>query len=174
MVKKTTLAIACSTLLMTGIATADTLPEGMTAGVHYLSLKDSDDGDSISLGGALLSVGYRMGSDSSWTTTPQFRYGIGLSDDDLYGFDVELSQFLAASVRFENSFDNGMYLYLAPAYANAEFEVSYGGSSEKDDDWEFGGGAGIGYQMTEGSTAEISYESFGGTDAIAAGITFNF
>ena len=46
--------------------------------------------------------------------------------------------------------------------------------SDSDGDWEFGYGAGAGYQVSESTALEVRYESFDGTGALSAGVSFSF
>lgn len=91
--------------------------------------------------------------------------------------DVELDRFLALSLRGQFELDNGIYLFAAPVYSNAELTVSasQGGVSVSitEDSWEFGFGGGIGYNLSKTASAEVMYEQFDGTDAVSFGLKFN-
>ncbi len=139
-------------------------------GVSYTSLSEED----IKFGAITGSIAYKIDSDNALSIMPELRYGIGIKDDSIYGFDVELDRFIALSVRGEYEFDSGLYLYAAPSYGNVKLTASMYGESVSDDEWEFGYGAGIGYQFNESIAAELSFEDYDGTDVISVGIKFDF
>ena len=107
------------------------------------------------------------------------RIGFGISDDTLsipryYDVKVELDSFLALSMRGEIEFNNGIYAFATPSYANAQITAISRGYSDTDDDWEFGIGGGAGYNLSDTASAELSYEQFDGTDVLTLGVKFNF
>lgn len=152
------------------------------AGISYLNLSDESDGFDISLGGIAGSIGYKFKSGETFYLIPEARVGIGIGSDNVsesgIDIDMELDSFVAFSVRGQFEFDNGMYVYVAPSYANAKFTAtaSLGGVTAKvsDDSWELGVGGGVGYQFNKTLAAELSYEQFDGTDMLSVGVKFNF
>lgn len=144
------------------------------AGGGYLNVSDDDGGVDVSLGGLYGSVGYVIESEGNFYFLPEVRLGVGISDDTVFGVDVELDTFFALSVRGQYDFDSGLYLYAAPSYARAEFTASSGGVSVSDDDWEFGIGGGAGYKFSDTVWGELSYETFDGTDIVSLGLKFGF
>ena len=151
-------------------------------GISYINLSDEDDGLDISLGGIVGSLGYKIKSGDNFYLIPEVRIGIGISDDSVtylgVDVDVELDSFLALSLRGQIELSNGVYLFAAPTYANAEFtaSVSQGNlsASATEDSWEFGLGGGVGYSLSATTSAEFIYEQFDGTDVVSFGLKFNF
>ena len=150
-------------------------------GISYINLSDEDEGLDISLGGVVGSFGYKIKSGDNFYLTPEVRIGVGIKDDTIFysgiGFDVELDRFLALSVRGQFELDNGVYIFVAPTYANAKFTVSashgYSGASSTDS-WELGVGGGVGYNFSNTTSAEGTFEQFDGTDVFSLGLKFNF
>ena len=52
------------------------------------------------------------------------------------------------------------------------FEVSVG--DEKENDWEFGYGAGVTLSPTENLAMDVGYEMFDNTDIVTAGLRYTF
>jgi opacity protein-like surface antigen len=147
-------------------------------GVSYINLSDGEDDFSTSLKSIVGSLGHKISSDNNFLLVPQITIGFGVGDDTLYIYgskiNVRLDHWIALSLRGQYQLDNGLYLFAAPSYANAQFTASSGGYSETDDEWEFGVGIGAGYNFSETASAELNYEQFNGTDVISLGIKFNF
>ncbi|MFY8273291.1 outer membrane protein [Pseudoalteromonas sp. SSDWG2] len=167
MLKKSLVALAL-------VGTSFASQANWQAGVGYVNLSDSEGGDSISLNALVGSLGYKFKSSDSFYFMPELRLGTGLGDDDLYGIKVEVESFMALSLRGQYDFDNGMYLYGAPSYANVEVKASGYGASATEDEWEFGLGGGLGYNFSNGVAAELSYEQFDGVDVVSFGLKFDF
>ncbi|MGL4613904.1 MAG: outer membrane beta-barrel protein [Shewanella sp.] len=172
------LAVASSSLMAAEVEPTNS----WVAGVSYMNLSDESDGVDISVGGVAGSLGYQFKSGENFYLVPEVRLGTGVGSDSfsLSGIDVEveLDTFIALSLRGQFEFDNGVYLYAAPTYANAEFTAtaSYLGqtASSTEDSWEFGVGGGIGYRFSPVTSAELSYEQFDGIDVLSVGLKFNF
>ena len=144
------------------------------AGGGYLNLSDDDDGIDVDVGGIYGSLGYLIEGEGNFSFLPEIRLGVGVSDDSVLGFDVELDSFFALSLRGQYDFESGLYLFAAPSYARAEFTVSSGGFSDSDDDWEFGIGGGAGYRFQDNFWGEVGYETYDGTDALSFGFKYAF
>ncbi|MGL4939209.1 outer membrane protein [Shewanella sp.] len=172
------LAVASSSLVAAEVEPTNS----WVAGVSYMNLSDESDGVDISVGGVAGSLGYQFKSGENFYLVPEVRLGTGVGSDSfsLSGIDVEveLDTFIALSLRGQFEFDNGVYLYAAPTYANAEFtaKASYFGqtASSTEDSWEFGVGGGVGYRFSQVTSAELSYEQFDGIDVFSVGLKFNF
>ncbi len=139
------------------------------AGGGYVNLSDEDDFFDVSLGGIYGSLGYLMAQDGGFSFMPELRVGVGISDDTISGFDIELDSFIALSVRGQYDIDSNFYVYAAPSYARVELTASAFGMSASEDDWEFGVGGGFGYKFSEKGWLELSYETYDGTDAFSVG-----
>mgnify|MGYP000509341149 FL=1 len=89
-------------------------------------------------------------------------------------FKVEVERFTALSVRAQYNYDNGVYLYVMPSYANLDVKVSSMYGSDSDDSWEFGLGGGVGKKISDKTSVEASYESYDGTDVLTIGFKYAF
>ncbi|MDH1627182.1 outer membrane protein [Shewanella xiamenensis] len=152
------------------------------AGVSYMNLADESNGLDISVDGIAGSLGYQFKSGENFYLVPELRFGTGVGSDSFsvsgINVEVELDSFTALSVRVQFEFDNGLYLYVAPSYANAEFtaSASFMGQSatSTEDSWEFGVGGGVGYRFSQLTSVELSYEQFDGVDVLSVGFKFHF
>jgi len=180
--KKSLLALSLIVLPLTAAA-------NWSAGAGYANLSDNDDGESISLGVIYGAVAYEFAQEGSkFSFMPEFRLGTGVSDDEgslnleagefaipeRINFKVEVERFAAFSVRAQYNYDNGVYLYVMPSYANLDIKVSYLAGSDSDDNWEFGLGGGVGKYITDKASVEASYESYDGTDVLTVGFQYAF
>lgn len=182
--KKITLGILLASSPLTVMAAGSGMPGNWVGGISYINFSEEEDSLNmdISLGGVVASLGYKIHMVDNFYLVPEVRVGTGISDDTVtylgVNVDVELDGFFAVSVRGQYEFDNQIYLFAAPAYANAEFtaSVSQGGQSFSvtEDSWEFGIGLGAGYNFTDTIAAEVMYERFDGTDIGSLGLKFNF
>lgn len=157
-------------------------PGNWVGGISYAHLSDDEDGLDISLEALVGSLGYKINFENGFHFIPEVRVGVGITDDTVtvigVNVDVELDSFLALSVKGQYELENGIYLFAAPTYANAEFTISasQGGQSASatEDSWEFGLGVGAGYSFTSSTSLEASYEQFDGTDVLSVGLNFDF
>lgn len=133
-------------------------------GVGYYNISDEEGSIDVSLGVIVGSIGYEFKTEGDFTFMPELRLGVGIGDDTVLGVDVELDSLYALSFRGQFDFESGMYLFAAPAYANIKVTAAAGGFSASEDDGEFGVGGGIGFNFSERTRGEISYETYDGTD----------
>ncbi len=168
MLKKSLVALSFLTLPLT--ASADWL-----AGGGYANFSAENDGTDVSLGTIFGSVGYEfMAEGSEFSFMPELRLGTGVSDDTIGSVKIEIERFTAFSIRGQYNYDNGVYLYVMPSYANLDVKASYNGHSDSDDDWEFGFGGGVGKKMNENMSIEASFESYDETDVFTVGFKYAF
>ncbi len=140
------------------------------AGGGYAHLSDSD----ITLGGIYGSVGYLVHEHDGLTIMPEIRLGFGVDPDTVSGIDVELDRFFAISIRGAVALNESFYVYVAPSYAHVDLTASSFIFTVSEDDWEFGFGGGVGYQISDALAGELSWESFDGTDVIGLGLRYSF
>jgi|SRR5690625_41246 len=175
--KRIALAILLATAPLTSLATGS-----WVVGINYMNLSEDVDAFDVSLGGLAGSVGHKVNIVDNFYLIPEVRFGTGISDDTVrylgVSVDLELDRFIALSVRGQYEFDNNLYLFAAPAYANAKFTASASQGNQSasftDDSWEFGIGIGAGLYLTDTVAIEAMFEGFDGTDVISAGLRFNF
>ncbi|SMF04892.1 Outer membrane protein beta-barrel domain-containing protein [Alteromonadaceae bacterium Bs31] len=154
------------------------------AGVQYFNLSDDDGGADLSFGGVSASIGYKFDMGCNCYIIPSFNYGIGLSDEKMSfgeGMDasLELDNMMGFDVRGQWEFDSGMYVFAAPSYRQLEITAKasigeFSGSSSAESDWEFGLGAGLGYNFNETIGVEAGYERIDTSDIWSVGMRFNF
>ncbi len=168
MFKKSLIALSLLTLPLTAAA-------NWSAGAGYANLSAEDDGVDVSLGAIYGSVAYEfMQKDSNISLMPELRIGTGVSDDTIGSVKVEVESFTAISFRGQYNYDNGVYLYLMPSYANLDLKASLNGNSITEDDWEFGFGGGVGKKINDKTRIEASFESYDDTDVFTVGFKYSF
>jgi hypothetical protein len=144
-------------------------------GAGYANLSAEDDGDDLSLGAIYGSVAYEFPqADSQFSIMPELRVGTGVSDDHIDSITVEVNSFITLSVRGQYNYDNGVYLYVMPSYANLDSKASIQGRSISDDEWELGFGGGVGKKLNTNISVEVSFESYDDTDAFTVGFKYAF
>ena len=168
MLKKSLIALSLLTLPLTASA-------NWTAGAGYANLSDED----LSLDIIYGAVAYEFSKQGSKLSfVPELRLGTGISDDKLIGIGggvkVEVKSFTALSVRAQYNYDNGVYLYAMPSYANIDVKASSFYGTASDDAWELGFGVGVGKNFNEKVSVEASYESYDGTDMVTVGFKYAF
>ncbi len=164
MFKKTLLALLVAGTSFSSFA-------NWTGGLNYIDISDSGD---LNLGVLAASVGYKYDYQDNIKIVPEFRLGTGVRNDTTFGVDVEVDRFMSLSVRGEYDFNNGLYVFAAPAYTNIQVEVSTLGVSASDDEWELDVNLGLGYAFNDKAAFEVSFEDFDGADMISAGFVFGF
>ena len=182
MFKKSLIALTLLTLPLTAAA-------NWSAGAGYANISDNEDGNDISLGVIYGAIAYEFAKENSpFSFVPELRIGTGVSDDEgrlmldggefaipeSINYKVEVERFTALSVRAQYNYDNGVYLYVMPSYANLDVKVSSMLESASDDSWEFGFGGGVGKKISDKASVEASYESYDGTDVLTIGFKYAF
>jgi hypothetical protein len=186
MFKQTALALTFLSLSLTASANWQT-------GAGFANFSDNADGDDISLNIIYGSIAYKIeNSEKDYLFMPEFRMGTGVGDDTLAeswsyqdgytgnsrvinsNIKLEIERFIALSLRGQYEFNNGSYVYVVPSYANVKSKVSYSGKSYSDDSWEFGVGAGVGYQLNKKIGVEASYENYDNADLLSVGFKYTF
>lgn len=162
------------TLALTlGFATTVSADWNVAAGLTNFS--DSDDGIDISLNAITAGVGYEFASsDNQFSFMPELRIGSGTDDDNTGGIKLEIERYVAISVRGIYHASDAIYIYAQPSYANLKIKGTGFGQTASDDEWEFGVGAGVGFNATEQLSFELSYENFDETDVITGGMRYAF
>lgn len=168
-------------------------------GLGFLSLSEDIDKKSIELGAIVGSLGYKINIHDNFYLIPEVRVGLGagsnsVSDSKSIGnykemskLEAEIDSLVAFSVRGQFKFKSGIYLYAAPTYSRGSFSYTlsnvgqYGNESpstyvysdnESRDDITVM--AGIGCNLGEIASAELSYEKFEGSEVTTLGIRYNF
>lgn len=139
----------------------------------YANYNEEDGGVDISLGAVYASAGYEYTS-GKMTFMPELRLGVGVGDDTLFGVNVEIDTFIAASVRGQYNVTDSFGVFLQPAYGRLEVSASASGQSASNDTTEFGFGGGASFKISDTASLEALYETFDGTDIISFGARFTF
>lgn len=172
MFKKSFLAI-----LLAGISLSSSA--GVIGGIGYMNLSDDDDNVDITLGAVVGSLGYKMVAGPGLYIIPEARFGFGVVDDTVnvlgVDVDIELDRFTALSLRGQYESASGLYLFVAPSYAQVKASATIAGQtlSISDDDWELGAGGGLGYYFNPATALEFSFEQYDGTDVATLGLKFD-
>ena len=151
-------------------------------GFSYHHFMEEGDGISLNLGAVSGSLGYKVPMENNFYMIPEVRVGFGVRDDviSVLGNDIEagIDGFFVVSLKGQREFDNNLYVFIAPSYGNVDVTASAfvnGQSfSGNEDTWVFGIGSGVGYRFNQNMSAELSYETFDGTDVLSAGLKMNF
>jgi hypothetical protein len=154
-----------------------------SAGAGYLNFSDEEDGTELSLAAMYGSIAYEFSlEDSSLSFVPELRIGMGVSDDDVQinfgqqhsAINVEMKSFYSFSVRAQYNYDNGVYLYVMPSYANVDLEFSAFGESASDDEDEVGFGGGFGKKINDKASVQLSYEIYDEIEVFTVGFNYKF
>ncbi|MEX0617622.1 MAG: outer membrane beta-barrel protein [Pseudohongiellaceae bacterium] len=152
-------------LALSGTASAQVVVSG-----GYFEI--SEDSADLSFGGVAGSVGYIIEMSPGFTIVPEMRLGTGTKDDSAAGFDFEVKSFYSVLVRGEWAIGDRFYAFLAPSYSNLDIEASGFGFNIRDDDWEIGGGAGLGFRITDYISIEAAAEKYENVDVLTVGLRF--
>lgn len=138
-------------------------------GLGYVHMSEEVLGQDMNLGAMVLNLRYDFTPEEKLHWIPGIRLGKGVKGDAFnvgYGekVDIELERFMSIDFRLQNDFNENLYVYLAPSYANAKFTAEDGDYKESHSEWELGGGVGIGLKFNQKNSIEASYETFDGTD----------
>ncbi|WP_286233781.1 porin family protein [Thalassotalea sediminis] len=149
-----------------------------SGGIGYANLSDDISGQDLSFGALVGEVKYNFHDTEKVSLFAGLRYGIGIQDESVkyYGtsIDIELDRFVAIDLRAQFDLNEEVYAFVMPTYGNAKFTASSAGQSFSDDDWEFGGGLGIGYVLNNQATIEASYQKYDSTDVLGVNYSFKF
>lgn len=175
MFKKTALALTLLSLSLTASAEGKF---GAGFGKLSKSFAEFDDQD-ISLNFIYASVAYNFEDlEKNYFIMPELRFASGVSEDSVkaYGRDVpiEIDGFIALSIRAQYEFSNGAYVYVMPSYSNLRGKISYNGRVDPENLWEFGKGAGLGYNLNKNIGVEASYEKYDEFDFVSVALKYNF
>ncbi|MGY6555486.1 MAG: outer membrane beta-barrel protein [Wenzhouxiangella sp.] len=162
--------LAGAAILLSACMTGSALA-GPTGSIGYTQLVDVD---GVDLGAIYGSAGFEFDLGPNVSVTPELRVGFGVTDDTLFGIDVELRRLYGLATRVNYNANNGLYLFATASYVNYEFKASAFGSSASEDTWEFGIGAGLGFYFTERLGLELQYENVDSEDVISAGLRLRF
>ena len=96
---------------------------------------DIDSSESLSLGALHGGLGYTF-ERGNFTFMPELCVGFGIGDDSAYGVDVEVDNFVIASLRGQYNINDSFGIFVQPSYGRLEVSASGSGASFSNDDWE--------------------------------------
>lgn len=106
----------------------------------------------------------------------EFRLGLGMTDDDFFGSDIEVENYYGAYLRAGIPVTDAFYPYAIAGYSNVKVGVSGGGSDSESD---FSYGLGADFALTNDMDLSIEYMRYldkdgGEIDGIGLGLKFKF
>lgn len=144
-------------------------------GGGYSSISSDGNTPDVTVGALYGTAGYQFDIDQNGLSLiPELRLGVGVVDDNIGAVDVDLDRYIAASFRVRQAFDNGMYIYAMPTYANVKLEAELNGNKATNSNSDWGYGLGIGYQFSKNSGFELSYEDVSDADIVSIGYKYSF
>ncbi|WP_318493415.1 outer membrane beta-barrel protein [Photobacterium leiognathi] len=187
--KKFALAALVGLFGMTGTASAalpelglsQKVPGDIYAGAQYQIISD----DVVDLGSATLVAGYKHQLAPKIAVGPELKLGFGIGDDQVGSnqqveLDLSLNTMMSAGVRGEYQFNEKFKAFTSLTYANFDLEatlkdkVSGQSASASDDQWEFGYGVGLSYEVVNNLDIVTSYETYasGDIDLLSIGLSY--
>jgi hypothetical protein len=165
--------LAIALLLMTGLAAQHSHADGLELGAGVSRLSAEGAGPDVTFGTLHGSVGYKFGSGEGFFLTPEIRFGTGIKEDTVLGVDVDLNHFYGVNLRA--GLDSGnTYFFVYPSYTNYKLKASAGPLSVPLYNWELGIGVGTGFNFSEQSAVEFSYEKIDDADALGITLRLRF
>lgn len=189
--RKTCLVIGAAALLTAAAAQAkyqDIADRSVELSASYAQLSSDVGGLTLDNDLLMVGVGYTLSNTNGrMSITPGIQVGRDINsadlseflfDDTIGGpeFEFEIDRIVVASVRITLHPTDQFYAYLRPSYSRA-YGVIIGPETERDveGDWEFGAGAGVGYNFTENFSADISLDRISNdTDFISLNTRYSF
>ncbi len=136
--------------------------------------------DDVSLSVIYGSIGYRYDYDAL-TIMPELRMGTGINDDTfaltqsdmIFRIKAEVDYYAAASIRAQYRVSDTFSVFLQPSLAKWQTSTSPQ-RTEVFNDWEFGGGGGATYHITNILAVDALYEVYQGTNALSVAVSYRF
>lgn len=170
----TTLALTLA--LASTSAMADDL--SVSAGISHHSSDDTPFTSNL----AYVGVGYDVEVTKAFSLMPEFRYSVGLGDDTfvtqtpngVFETDIEVDRAYQFSLRGTYQVSSNVGLFLQPTYATTKYEASSLDPmlNTKEENAEWGAGAGFDYDFNNKSSVELLYERFGDSDLVSVGYRY--
>jgi hypothetical protein len=151
-------------------------------GVGYFDLTADIDGVEVSPDVYGLNLGYKFDLGlGDFSIMPSMSL-YGDIDDDIVDVPgnpptpvrVETSFGMGFNVRFQWDGDENFYFYFGPSLTRFDIDGRTGTVKVNDDEWEAGGGAGIGFQINDQFGVELSYDEFKDSDMLGLALRYAF
>lgn len=166
--KKTMIAgaILASLTMATAVSAKDGNYVGFGLSQHNLDAGFFD-ADVMTLDG-------KIGTYFNENFSGEFRLGLGVQDDTVFGEDVELENYYGAYIRAGIPVSDGFYPYAIAGYSNMKVGVS-GGGSDSESDFSYGVGADMAITNDVDFTVEyMRYLDKDGVEIDGIGLGFKF
>ena len=154
------LVIAGATLMASNVAMAD-----LYGGVGYTAAELEIGSTDFDLG-ALYG---RFGSQFNENISGEFRVGVGVADDDVRGFNVEIDKYFGGYVRGSLPLNDGIMPYIIVGITDVDIDTDAG--SDSDDDLSYG--IGLDFKIDNQLMLNVEYMSmYDDDDVEITGLSF--
>lgn len=151
-------------------------------GVGYFDLTADIDGEEVSPDIYGLNLGYKFDVGlADFSIMPSMSLYGDIDDDfvDVPGnpptrVRVETKFGMGFNVRFQWDGDENFYFYFGPSMSRFDIDGREGSVVINEDDWEVGGGAGVGFQINNQFGVELSFDEFGDSDILGLSLRYAF
>lgn len=147
--------------------------------VKRFTLKNT--GPNLHLDSLAATLGYEFDITDKFKLVPQLTYGIGIGDDTLswpadnQTWRFELDKHYEVSLRAQYQFTDNLYGFASVIRNSMETStISTNNNRLTSSRTEWGAAIGVGYQLTERSSVELSYQSIASTDVFSLGYRYRF
>lgn len=166
--KKLLLPLGASLALITSASAQDFI-----VGVGYANV-NIDDGAEVDLGVVYGSIGYELRTSPSYSLIPEIRFGAGVTDDELAGFDISADTYISILLNSRFQFDR-FYINTNINFTRVDGEASgFGFTEELEGEFEFGAGVGIGINISREVDLEAHVEFFDDELVYGAALKYHF
>lgn len=167
--KKTMIAgaVVAALTMATGVSAKDGAYYGV--GVTQHSIDDTGDGvDVMTLDG-------RFGTYFNENFSGEVRLGVGITDDDIFGVDVEVKNFYGAYLRAGLPAGESFYPYVIAGYSRIKLEASGFGASASDSESDVSYGLGADFSVSDNVDITLEFMRYldkDGTEIDGIGLGF--
>lgn len=180
--KRTLLALATTLTMASAFsASASVLdeppvkePSNWELSVNYLDIRSESGSAELNVG--VLGAGFAyefMQEGGHLSYTPELILGVGVENDRYLGYEVDVDTLVVGAVRIALHPTDEFEVFVRPSYSKISVSVDDIGSETGD--WEFGVGAGIGYNVTKEVNLAITFDRVAGdSDVLGASVRYRF
>lgn len=122
-----------------------------------------------------VNAGYGFNVAPGFVLIPEVRAGTSAGSDRVSFVDVKMKDTFGGGLRAEYNFPSGFMVFGGPSYSRYNIEVrSPQLGKDSSSSWEWGIGAGVGYNFVKSFGVEVFYENVDSEDFYGAGLRFRF
>ena len=158
--KKTMIAGAVVAALT--MATAVSAKEGAYYGVGVTQQSIDDTGSGVDV----MTLDGRFGAYFNENFSGEVRLGVGITDDDYFGADVEMKHYYGAYLRAGVPVTDGFYPYAIAGYTKAKVEVSDFGVTASDSESDFSYGLGADFSVSKNVDITLEFMRYLDKDGV--------